>query len=703
MADTSYSGYNDTQLNSEIKYREKNISTWESEVTKAQSTLNADKAELESLRAERARIDSDIERGLASGDDRIRYRELGDQISDLREDIEADEQKLQEAKETVQYNKDKLKEAETEAANRGKEKKEEQTGESEQTGDSESSDETESTGTSESTGASESTGETSSDKNSNTESSSSKQEITNDTKQKNIGDRLEGSTSSTNITDPSVIFDPLFKVNPIVRKYYGVSYNYNKTEDGLYSNVSNKYNHLKIEGVEYPLIVINTQAIEQRDVLYMGLKLKGFLPTIELTIRDVKQVEQKIQTSQMNGSIEVCISSRIDKLYKNIRIHFRISNVTINPLNPQEVTYTGYYDIEKFRQVNTGFLKKDQTKANFYELLYVIAQKCGLGFAATDNTADVNDRCLRNIFTQRYDEYIESQLNFAGCDEDSILDAWVDPYNYIVLTNVSWVLNKDIDPNELDIVAICGYPSTDRDVPEPKPKKMTRLLTNYNRMYEPTNLMVKSYSMIINNNSVSSGTLERIYTINWNDSNVTLLDTTDIQTKQNSVDGEYLDEYNTGHNRPLPRFNFNEGNYDLNTQKIIREHFFSKHRQQTLKLKLLHPNLGLQRGTLVSVSIWEQDPQLKEKMIAQANNLNGDQSWEKPEMSRKDPYKLTDYDIVENEGLQMINMKLSDLYYIDSILFEYSCEVGEIEETLFLIKKGKVSGYDNYHSNPKFK
>jgi flagellar biosynthesis chaperone FliJ len=688
MADTGYSGFSDEQLKTEKRYREKNISTWESEVSKAQSKLNADKAELENIRAERARIDSDIERGLASGDDRIRYRELGDQISDLREDIEADEKELQDAKDQLQFNKDKLKDCETEIAKRGREQSE--TGASEATDDSDS----------------ESSGESNSSESSNNQSNSGASNGDTSeysTKEKPVGSRVEGSTSGANPTDPQVIFDPIFKVNPIVRKYYGVSYNYNKTEDDMYSNVSNKYNTLKIDAVEYPLIVINTQTIEQRDVLYMGLKLKGFLPTIELTIRDVKQVEQKIQTSQMNGSIEVCISSRIDKLYKNIRIHFRISNVTINPLNPQQVTYTGYYDIEKFRQVNTGFLKKDQTKANFYELLYVIAQNCGLGFAATDNTEDVEDRCLRNIFTQRYDEYIEQQLNFAGCDEDSILDAWVDPYNYIVLTNVSWVMNKEVDPNEYSIVAICGYPSTDRDVPDPKPKEVSRVLTNFNRMYEPTNMMIKSYSMIINNNAVSSGTLERIYTINWNSSNVTLLDTTDIQTKQNSVDGEYLDEYNTGHNRPLPRFNFNDDDYDLNTQKIIREHYFNKHRQQMLKLKLLHPNLGLQRGTLVSVSIWEQDPQLKEKMIAQANNLNGDESWEKPEMSKKDPYYLTDYDIVENEGLQMMNFKLSDLYYIDSILFEYSSEVGEIEETLFLIKKGKVSGYDNYHSRPKIK
>ncbi len=574
----------------------------------------------------------------------------------------------------------------------------EKAGKAEPTGEAESTGEAEPIGEAEPTGEAEPKQEEPKQEEPKQEDNSNKKEEP----KKPLESNPSGGKGS-NITDPKVIFDPTIKLPTIVRKYYGVSYNYKKTEDDMYSNVNNEYNVLKIEGIEYPLIVINSQSIEQRNITYMSLKLEGFLPTISLTIFDDKEFEQKIQTTNMNGTIEVCISARVDKVYKPIRLHFQILSVKINPINPKEIIYTGEYTTEKFQQVNTGFLKKDQTKANFYELLYVIAQKCGLGFAATDATADVNDRCLRNVFTQRYDDYIQKQLTFAGCDSDSILDAWIDPYNYIVLTNVSWVMNKDIKTDELSIIAICGFPSTDRDVPDPKPKELKRVLTNFNNMTNDSNLFIKSYSMIINNDAIVDGTLERIYTVNWNDSNVTLLDTTDIQTKQNSVDGEYLSEYNTGSNRPLPRFNFNEGGYDLNTQKIIRNHYFNKHRQQILKVKLKYPNLGLQRGTLVGIAIWEQDAQLKEIMLSQPENLKGDMGTVKKDFTYKDENNLTDAEIVEAEGLQAINMKLTDLYYIDSILFEYSNKIGEIEETLFLIKKGDVSGYNNYHSFPKSK
>ena len=47
------------------------------------------------------------------------------------------------------------------------------------------------------------------------------------------------------------------------------------------------------------------------------------------------------------------------------------------------------------------------------------------------------------------------------------------------------------------------------------------------------------------------------------------------------------------------------------------------------------------------------------------------------------------------------NLKLSGLYYIDGMRFEYNIETQEIYQTLILFKKGIVSGYQNRHSVPK--
>ena len=49
----------------------------------------------------------------------------------------------------------------------------------------------------------------------------------------------------------------------------------------------------------------------------------------------------------------------------------------------------------------------------------------------------------------------------------------------------------------------------------------------------------------------------------------------------------------------------------------------------------------------------------------------------------------------------MPNIKLTGLYYIDGMKFEYTREVGRIVQTLFLIKKGKTTGYHNRHNNPR--
>ena len=38
------------------------------------------------------------------------------------------------------------------------------------------------------------------------------------------------------------------------------------------------------------------------------------------------------------------------------------------------------------------------------------------------------------------------------------------------------------------------------------------------------------------------------------------------------------------------------------------------------------------------------------------------------------------------------------MYYIDGMKFEYNPEVGKIDQTLILMKKGSASGYMNKHN-----
>jgi hypothetical protein len=287
----------------------------------------------------------------------------------------------------------------------------------------------------------------------------------------------------------------------------------------------------------------------------------------------------------------------------------------------------------------------------------------------------------------------------CGTDEDNIFDAWVDLYGYIVMVNVPWVMNEDVKPDDLEIMVNYGIHGTSDGMEENETKAVDRILTNYNLVGTKTNLEISAYNMVVNNNAIKHGTLENVYSINF-ETTLSNYNIEDIQTKQDSVDGDFIEDYNTGKNRPIPKFNFNddawtglEGGYDTHKQKIIRSAYFRKKRQSILNVELKDINLGLQRGTLIGVSIWEDNPGNKQIMIMQESNLKGKDTTEPDEI----------YDGAVDAELGMIQiLKLSDIYYIDAIYFEYTNDMNSIKQTLKLIKKGQMSGYDNTHTSPRF-
>ena len=55
-------------------------------------------------------------------------------------------------------------------------------------------------------------------------------------------------------------------------------------------------------------------------------------------------------------------------------------------------------------------------------------------------------------------------------------------------------------------------------------------------------------------------------------------------------------------------------------------------------------------------------------------------------------------DLVSKDEIWLPNFKLSGMYYIDGMKFEYDPKVGKIDQTLILMKKGSASGYMNKHN-----
>ena len=129
-------------------------------------------------------------------------------------------------------------------------------------------------------------------------------------------------------------------------------------------------------------------------------------------------------------------------------------------------------------------------------------------------------------------------------------------------------------------------------------------------------------------------------------------------------------------------------------QSLLREKFFEKIRSRMLVIKMTTPNLGLERGTLLNVNIYEYNPIKKQKIIADFPALAQDNS-ATIEEEAKPLLKEVAFDI--NQGI--MNPAISGMYYIDGMEFKYDNYSQELEQYLFLIKKGQIIDWDSRATN----
>ena len=132
-------------------------------------------------------------------------------------------------------------------------------------------------------------------------------------------------------------------------------------------------------------------------------------------------------------------------------------------------------------------------------------------------------------------------------------------------------------------------------------------------------------------------------------------------------------------------------------QKMIHDNYFRKYRAKTLEVKLAKPNFGLQRGTLISLAIFEYSELGKRQMWQNWYNISGD----KTEMPNPSSVELEQ--MFSDSTLGFINLSVSGIYYIDGMSFEYDVknEEHELIQKVYLIRRGIIPGYINSDSFAK--
>ena len=525
---------------------------------------------------------------------------------------------------------------------------------------------------------------------------------------------LKQSYDSVNTGDFSLI-PPLDYTDPIVRHDGGAPHHtipvlyepersLNMDKRGM--EVANQeYDQTEYLGIFVPIIKLNNVVLYEANIERCVIKYEGFLSKITLIVRDSKKIIQFADSPGMNGSIDVTITPSIPNVYRNIAMQFEITSFNV-------AGDTLYYDgrqkvINMEQRLDWGMIKypgcspplcnvPPNPKPNTWEYLHEIALRCGLGFQTTDQCREIEDRLPRLLRSQSYSDFIEEQIEFGGLDENSIFDVWIDAYGYITMVNLPWVLDNDITFRHLSLGVITGIRSQIDELQKPTVSTMHRTLTNFNINVSPSNVLLEhQYEWITQNfKQQYRGNLERRTTftprgVRGGNNN---LQDIEVQQHEGSADGDHTEDYE----KHTVSFYCDFNDYDTKLQQCIRHNYLERLRAKRLKVVMQRANLGLQRGTLVNISIWEAETSRKSQLIQGSSHIG---ETDKTEPDNPDT-GLNNRTYIGQEGNQVPNGAVSGLYYIDGMEFEWDNWNRDIKQTLYLIKKGRMSNPANKYSTP---
>ena len=524
-----------------------------------------------------------------------------------------------------------------------------------------------------------------------------------------------------NFTDPYVFHDSNLKL-PVIAQLF--TPNDMMVPDDNHANYE-KTSSIKTNGILYPLIQLNTKIIDFSQIEEMVIYYDKFLPYIKLVVFDDNKLIQHTDIPGLNNTLNVVMVPEVQNTYKNISLEFRITSVKAEG---EHITYYGEYKILPFNkkrikelqyigcpnvkgkiasnnsQLDNEIIKcnpADNPRPNTWELLHNIAAECNLGFCSTDECQNIEDRLPRLIYNENYSDFIQTQLEFSGLDENSVFDAWVDLYGYIILVNVSWVLNNEqVNANNLAIYTFGGVIMTDNNnEADPQPVLIHRTLTNFTKTNTPNNMIFVKHKIIVDNSDLKNGTSVSMYNFELLDINNgnNSINQYDVEVTNDAIDDQKIEEYSTEVQEKLI---IECNDLPINKQKLIREKFFTKHRQRILELELERINFGLQRGTLVNVVFMEDDKRMKQFITSQNSNVFSKETEEiKPDHLSAGPW--SDKDLIDRNDIELPNMGLTGMYYIDSMRFEYNYNENQLKQYVRLIKKCRLSNISNFYTAPK--
>lgn len=501
-----------------------------------------------------------------------------------------------------------------------------------------------------------------------------------------------------NFCDPFVVFDPAFSTSNVTKLYTSD----NSTDTGKTAEEQAMTN---IDAIKIPILKINNRVIPSQNIISLNLYYDEFLPHIDCAIYDSQGLGKFGDTPGFENVITVIMTMPGEITYKKVSIDFQITS--FSPIG-QNIYYSGEYkylplETIQHKQIICTNPECPTEKLSTWELLWTVAKELKLGFAATESCKSIADNRSRICSAKKYKEFILDELSYSGLDENSFFDAWIDLNGYLVMVNVSWLLKTEVKTEELSIKVAHNIQSASNNGTETEWTETNRTLTNFPSQPTDNSMRIESYEDISDNNIYYSGASKSFtgFSLSGGQSENTKIDKFDIQYKEDSKAGiKDASNYQQFQRWFFSGIEMSDG-LPVLQQRTLRKNFFEKQRTRILKVLLSNQNFGLQRGSLVTVMIYETEKTKKYKLIEGMTNY-GDTDC--TEWSDEQSEFMNDVTDDEQNETPICNYTISGMYYIDKMEFKYSNRNQKIQQYLYLIQKYPYHfTLDDKNNLPSFK
>lgn len=504
-----------------------------------------------------------------------------------------------------------------------------------------------------------------------------------------------------NPTDPVVKFDPELDKSYIVVPYANTETN---DESGPFKKEFGA--QTRHDAIMVPLVQINQMKLGDDQIETVEISISKFFPELYLKIYDYNNSLSKLNSPGMTSIVTVIMAAPIEGVSKKISIDFYIIDSTTNPDGTIEIF--GEMSIPSLNQVKNEQIGND--KMSTYDFLKQIAQDTKLGFAATEKCEEINDARWRQIYSKTFKDYINEQLSFAGLDNDSVFDAWVDQFGYLVMVNMSYVMSEEIDSNQLMMRVVKGSNFTEKKdmVEEQEYEEVLRMITNARDIPGDNNAQFSRLSEELQNDLIKDeGTANKYYYMkSIGDENTICQE--EMEINEPSVDGKKNKDTYKFDKCEFIGFEMDEDSPILVQKKIVsRMKAMMNYKQIFVEME--KPNYYLQRGTLLNVNFEDYDAETKKTTIM--NNANVTVSEDETttisnvsDILEDDPgidnNEMSEVkDALMNEQTSFTNYALSGIYYINDIIYKYDKGNNRIIQCMHLVKRGSRTNLINDGTN----